>query len=228
MLTIRNAHHRGRSTTEWLNSLHTFSFADYYSPEWMEWGFLRVINEDFIKPGSGFAMHAHKDMEIITYVVSGELSHHDSMGNGSIIKPGEVQRMSAGVGVRHSEFNNSATTSVHLLQIWIIPEKKSIQPSYEQKKIANAPDQLILIGSSNPTKNSIKIHQNINLYAGYFNKGFILSHALNNRRCWLQLIKGSILLNEQEIVAGDGVALYEEERMNIQCIEQTEMLFFEL
>ena len=145
MLIIRNADHRGRTKTDWLDSYHTFSFAEYVDQRWMSFGCLRVINEDFIKPDMGFGMHSHHDMEIITYVIKGVLSHKDNMGNGSLIKPGEIQRMSAGSGVRHSEFNASNKDELHLLQIWILPEKKGIQPGYEQKLIAKVQNQLVLI-----------------------------------------------------------------------------------
>lgn len=228
MIIIRPSETRGRSKLDWLNSYHTFSFAEYYDEHWMSFGFLRVINEDFIKPGGGFSTHAHRDMEIITYVISGSLEHKDSLGNGSIIKPSEIQRMSAGTGVRHSEFNPSNTDELHLLQIWILPEKKAMAPGYEQKKILKHTNQFILIASNKPSEHAVIIHQNINLYAGYFDKGLNLSYSLNNHQGWLQLIKGRILLNEQLVHAGDGVLIQNEKQLEIECKEDAELLFFEM
>lgn len=228
MILLRKAGDRGHSKLDWLNSHHTFSFADYYDENWMGSGFLRVINEDFIQPGSGFDMHPHRNMEIITYVVRGALEHKDSMGNGSIIKPGEIQRMSAGSGVRHSEFNYSDTDELHLLQIWIVPENKGMKPGYEQKQIQKQSNQFILIGSNNPSVQAVTIHQNIDLYAGFLDKNSSLIYTLNNHQGWLQLIKGQIQLNEHLVRAGDGVLIQNEKQLTIQCKDEAELLFFEM
>lgn len=228
MITLRQAEHRGHNTIDWLNSYHTFSFADYYDESWMRRGFLRVINEDYIQPGQGFNTHPHRDMEIITYVIQGELRHQDSMGNGSVIKPGEIQRMSAGTGIHHSEFNNSSTEELHLLQIWILPEKKGIKPSYEQKQIDKKRNQLVLLGSQHPTQEAVKIHQNIMLYAGYFDRNHSVSYILNNQDTWIQLIKGTLNLNGMIIQAGDGVWIQQEKEIVLNCEKDAEFLLFKM
>jgi len=228
MIIVRASEHRGRGHLNWLNSYHTFSFANYYDENWMGYGFLRVINEDFIQPSSGFDTHPHRDMEIITYVVSGTLEHKDSMGNGSIIKSGEIQRMSAGSGVRHSEFNHSDTDELHLLQIWILPDKKGMTPGYEQKKIQKKSNQFILIGSNHASSQAVTIHQNINLYAGFFNKYSSFIYTLTTHQAWLQLIKGRIQLNGNLVSTGDGVLIQNEKQLTIQCENEVELLFFEM
>ena len=228
MLILRKALDRGHSQIEWLNSYHTFSFADYYEESWMSFGPLRVINEDYIQPGRGFNMHPHRDMEIITYIVSGALKHQDSMGNGSVIMPGEIQRMSAGSGVRHSEFNHSNKEELHLLQIWIMPEKKGLEPGYEQKKIDEKLNQLVLIGSDNPTEQAVKIHQDVQLFVGVFEKDKKISHALSHRQAWLQLVKGQIQINQQDLLAGDGIGIQDEAKLIIECFEPSEFLLFEM
>ncbi len=228
MITVRSAEQRGRGLFSWLNSYHSFSFANYYDEHWMGFGALRVINEDVIQPSSGFDMHSHHDMEIITYVVSGALEHKDNMGNGSIIRPGEIQRMSAGSGVRHSEFNHSTRDELHLLQIWIIPLEKGIQPSYEQKQIQHKINEFILIGSPKPSAHALLIHQRVNLYVGHFKKNATLTHHLAHQSAWLQLVKGTIQVNGHLMHAGDGVALSEEQYINLECIDDAELLFFEM
>lgn len=228
MVIIRKAHERGRGQLDWLDSFHTFSFADYYDPNWMGFGHLRVINEDFIKPDRGFATHSHHNMEIVTYVISGILAHKDSMGNGSIIKPGEIQRMSAGTGVRHSEFNASLTEPLHLLQIWIVPQETGIQPGYEQKQIQKTMNQLILIGAPTAAEGIVKIHQQIKLYAGYFSANFELTHAVSNRPIWLQLIQGQIRCNQHVLAPGDGLLMQDEASLTIVCVEDCEFLLFEM
>lgn len=228
MITIRKSLDRGKSQIDWLHSYHTFSFADYYDEQWMGFDYLRVINEDFIKPGRGFEMHSHHDMEIITYIVQGALAHKDSMGNGAVIRPGEIQRMSAGTGVRHSEFNSSNKEELHLLQIWIKPKQLGIKPGYEQKQIAKVSDQLILIGAPNAPENGVTIHQDIHLYVGYFTKGASLSHHRENSRYWLQLIKGSLDINQQTIHQGDGAAIHDEKEITLCCNEPCEFLLFEM
>lgn len=228
MIILRKAGERGHSKTDWLSSYHTFSFSDYYDNDWMSRGFLRVINEDYIQPGQGFDMHPHRDMEIITYVIHGALRHQDSMGNGSIIKPGEIQRMSAGTGVRHSEFNHSNEEMLHLLQIWILPEKKGIEPGYEQRQIHQIRNQLILIGSQHPTQQAVKIHQNIELYGGYFDKDHSISCLLNQQDVWLQLIQGELYVNECALHAGDGIWVQQENNMEIHCMHDAEFLLFKM
>jgi redox-sensitive bicupin YhaK (pirin superfamily) len=227
-MMIRVAKERGRSQSSWLNSYHSFSFADYYDPSHMGFSVLRVINEDVIQPDSGFGMHAHQDMEIITYVISGELVHKDSMGNGSIIKPGEIQRMSAGTGVKHSEFNASTTEPLHLLQIWIIPDQQGLMPSYEQKLIAKTANNLSLIASSSPAKHAVLVHQDIHLHLGCLNKNSKLSHTLNKPSCWIQLISGSIECNGKILQPGDGLALKNQDKLMIQGLIDSEFLLFEL
>ena len=228
MMIVRKADERGRSEIEWLNSFYTFSFADYDNPQWENRGNLRVINEDYIQPSRGFDLHPHRDMEIITYIISGALKHSDSMGNGSIIRPGEIQRMSAGTGVRHSEFNASDTDELHLLQIWILPEQKGIEPSYEQKVIPQTRNQLLLIGSPNPSSLAIKIHQNIELYVGYFDSNQSISIPLKGQDGWLQLIKGQLNVNETLLQAGDGAWIQHEQAIKIECQDDAEFLIFKM
>lgn len=228
MIYIRKSQERGLGRTQWLNSLHTFSFADYYDPQFMGFGNLRVINEDTVQPGFGFGKHPHNNMEIISYVVEGSLEHKDSMGTGSVITPGEIQIMSAGTGVEHSEFNHSKTDLLHFLQIWIIPEKSNLKPSYQQKKIQQTKNIWILIGSREQQDSAVKINQDVDLFAAFITPNNSLDYELqNNRMAWLQLIKGKITLNNQEILAGDGVAI-ENEKIHIKCLEDAELLFFDL
>ncbi len=228
MITLRRSNERGFSNTNWLKSQHTFSFSDYYDPTWMRRGFIRVINEDYIKPSQGFGMHPHKDMEIITYVIRGALKHHDSMGYNSIIKPGEIQRMSAGSGIQHSEFNYSGTEELHLLQIWILPEEKDLKPHYEQKEIPHMRNQLILIGSKFPSGEMIKIHQNIELYVGYYDKNHSDSFNLNRHAIWIQLIQGSLNVNGHKIFSGDGVWIEQEDHLEIDCTQDADFLLFKM
>ena len=232
MITIRPRDERGVGNFGWLDSRHSFSFGSYYDPQQMGFASLRVINEDRIIPAKGFATHGHQDMEIISYVLSGELEHRDSMGNGSVIRPGDVQRMSAGTGIRHSEFNASATDPVHFLQIWIMPEQKGLEPSYEEKHYPPEAKrgQLKLVGSRDGRDNSVKIHQDVNLYITSLSKGDRLSHQLqDNRVVWLQVAKGSILLNDRLLRAGDGAAISDETQIAITGKSQeSEILLFDL
>ncbi len=221
MITIRPQNQRGVANLSWLDSRHTFSFGNYYDPQHMGFASLRVINEDKVIPGKGFGTHGHQDMEIITCVLSGELEHRDSMGNGSVIRPGDVQRMSAGTGVRHSEFNASDTNPVHLLQIWIMPEKRGLEPSYEEKNFSSQIKQgkLTLIGSQDGRDNSVTIHQDVNLYLGLLTKSDCLSYPVKNNRdnrgIWLQVARGEVKLNEQLLQAGDGAAITNETEIAI-------------
>ena len=229
MITIRKAQDRGTTRTDWLISFHTFSFGDYYDPRFMHFGTLRVINEDTVQPGKGFPTHPHRDMEIITYVTSGTLEHKDSMGNGSLIKPGEIQRMSAGTGITHSEFNHSKNELVHLLQIWILPNQKELTPSYEQKSIAKINNQFILIGAQNPSKEAVTIHQDVKLYVAYLEPNNLIHYTFENqRKGWLQLIKGKINLNDQALSPGDGAMISSESDIQIKSLQESEFLFFDL
>lgn len=229
MINIRKSSDRGHSQIGWLDSYHTFSFSNYYDPNHMNFGNLRVINEDFIEPAMGFGKHPHQNMEIITYVVKGVLEHKDSMGTGSIIQPGEIQKMSAGTGVEHSEFNHSPDEEVHLLQIWIVPEKQSIPPSYEQKKIIQQKDKLILLGSREGGENVVTIHQDVKLFAAYLIGDHSIQYTYEPRRQgWLQLIKGKIKVNEHALTAGDGAAIIDEALIKVTGVEDAEFLMFDL
>jgi redox-sensitive bicupin YhaK (pirin superfamily) len=210
MLNIRRANERGHAEHGWLDSRHTFSFADYYDPKFMGFGPLRVINEDRVQPGEGFGTHSHRDMEIISYVLEGELAHKDSMGNGSVIRPGDVQRMSAGTGVTHSEFNHSPSELVHFLQIWILPERERMRPSYEEKHFDDADKRgrLKLVASRDGRDGSVVIHQDVALYAALLENGERVEHALaDGRRAWAQVTRGSVQVNGETLVAGDGAAI---------------------
>lgn len=230
MIIVRKSLDRGKAKNDWLKSFHTFSFAEYHDPEYMNFGPLRVINEDYIQPNEGFGMHSHADMEIITFVVKGELQHKDSMGTGSIIKPGEIQKMSAGSGVKHSEFNHSKTEVLHLLQIWIIPDKTGIKPAYEQKTIpVENKNQLILIGSPSGDENAVSIQQNVHLYAAYLGNDAVIYTPLKaNQAAWLQVIKGEVDVNGEKLSAGDGAGILEEKMLTIQSHKNSEFLYFEL
>ncbi|MEO0013215.1 MAG: hypothetical protein RLZZ535_1604 [Cyanobacteriota bacterium] len=232
MITIRPQDQRGIAKFNWLDSRHSFSFGNYYDPQHMGFASLRVINEDKIIPAEGFGTHGHQDMEIITCVLSGELEHRDSMGNGSVIRPGDVQRMSAGTGVRHSEFNASATEPVHLLQIWILPEERGLEPSYEEKNFSSElkQGQLTLLGSRDGTNNSVTIHQDVNLYLGSLTKSDRLTYQIkDNRGIWLQVAKGEVKLNERLLQAGDGAAITKETEIAIAGNSpDAEFLLFDL
>jgi redox-sensitive bicupin YhaK (pirin superfamily) len=227
MIIVRKSNERGRGQHDWLDSYHTFSFADYQDPKHMHFHSLRVINEDFIKPSFGFGKHPHQNMEIITYVISGTLAHKDSMGNGSIIKPGEIQKMSAGTGVEHSEFNPSPTEPLHLLQIWIIPNQQQLSPSYEQVTINKKPNEFILIGSPIKQEGAVQIHEQVNLYVAYLDANTTIDyHFENNQAGWIQIVKGAIELNNLTLTAGDGAAIEDESRITIISQENTELLLF--
>ncbi len=222
MIKIRPAYERGAVNLGWLDSRHTFSFGNYYDPDHTNFGPLRVINEDKVQPGQGFGTHGHKDMEIVTYVLSGELEHKDSLGNGSRMRPGDVQRMSAGTGILHSEFNPSAEQPVHLLQIWLLPGQQGLAPSYEQTAFTDVEkrDRLRLIGSSDGREGSVTIHQDISLYAASLRPGVSLSHlAQPDRGLWIQVAHGAILVNGQNLSAGDGAAITQQNGLKPQQIE---------
>ncbi|NCQ98463.1 MAG: pirin family protein [Microcystis aeruginosa L211-101] len=229
MITIRKAEERGHANYGWLDTYHTFSFAQYYDPQQINFRSLRVINEDKVIGGKGFHTHGHHDMEILTYVLAGELEHQDSLGTGSVIRHGEIQRMSAGTGIKHSEFNHSATNPLHLLQIWIIPDQKNLEPSYEQKAIEFSSHTLQLIASPTGAGNAVKVHQDVNLSAGIMPPGQSLTHSLApSRYGWLQVARGQINVNGVHLRAGDGAAISEETSLAIQSLEDSEILLFDL
>ena len=230
-LTLRRSEERGKANFGWLDSKHSFSFGHYYDPEHMGFGPLRVINEDRVAPGGGFPTHPHNDMEIISYVLEGALEHKDSLGTGSVIRPGDVQRMSAGTGVRHSEYNASKTDPVHFLQIWIVPEKKGIAPSYEQKTFAEADkrDELRLIGSRDGRDGSVTIHRDVDLYASVLTPGQSVRHVLRSGRgAWVQVARGSVTLNGERLQAGDGVAIEQPREIAIEASHAAEVLLFDM
>ena len=231
MIKVRKSNERGGANHGWLQSQHTFSFADYYDPGFMGFRDLRVINEDHIAPAQGFPTHGHRDMEIITYVINGELSHRDSMGNGETIRPHEVQRMTAGTGVLHSEYS-SPTDKTHLLQIWILPEKQNLQPGYEQKYFAPEEKQgkLRLVASRGGDDGSVTINQDVSLYASVFSKGDSDEHELGEgRHAWIQVISGSLDVNGTTLEKGDGAAISEERLLQLKATaDNTEFLLFDL
>ena len=235
MITIRPKDERGLADFGWLNSRHTFSFGSYYDPNHMGFASLRVINEDRVIPAKGFGTHGHQDMEIISYVLSGELAHQDSMGNGSTIRPGNVQRMSAGTGIRHSEFNGSNSDPVHFLQIWIMPDQTGLEPSYEEKNftLEDKQGKLKLVGSNDGRDGSVIIHQDVNLYLAALSKGDRLTHEIaTNRVAWLQVTKGKVLLGDRTLEAGDGAAIIDEPEITIayagDANNETEVLLFDM
>lgn len=231
MIELRKSAERGYADHGWLRSFHSFSFAEYRDPAHMHFGPLRVINEDFIEPNQGFGTHAHRDMEIITYVLSGDLSHKDSMGNGSTIRPGNVQRMSAGRGVTHSEFNHGSGLPTHLLQIWIIPDRNGLEPGYEERHFSEAEKRgrLRLVVSGDGVDGSVSMHQDARLYVGLFDgdERATLSLAAG-RRAYVHLAKGALTVNGQRIEAGDAIKLAQETDLQLSHGEQAEVLVFDL
>ena len=231
MLKLKKSSDRGYANHSWLKSYHSFSFADYYDPNNMGWGNLRVINEDVINPGTGFGEHSHRNMEIITYVLSGELAHEDSLGNIKTIPPGDVQRMSAGKGVTHSEFNHAKGQNTHLLQIWIEPNIQNIKPSYEQKTVPTINKQgvLRLIASPTGEQDSVTIHADANLYAGFFNDEESATLTLNpSRKAYVHLIRGELKVNGQTISGGDALLLAQETQIQLSDGKKAEVLVFDL
>ncbi len=230
-LTIRRAEERGKAKFSWLDSKHTFSFGHYHNPEHIGFGPLRVINEDRVAPGAGFPTHPHSNMEIISYVLDGALEHKDSLGTGSVIRPGDVQRMTAGTGVRHSEFNASNSDPVHFLQIWIIPEAEGLEPSYEQKAFADEEKRgrWRLIASRTGREGSLTIHRDVDLYAAIVGQGESVSHRLQSgRRAWVQVARGSVKLNGKELRAGDGAAVTEPVDLAVVGEADSEVLIFDI
>jgi redox-sensitive bicupin YhaK (pirin superfamily) len=232
MITVRPAAERGTANFGWLDSRHTFSFGHYYDPDHMGFGPLRVINEDRVAPGRGFDTHGHQDMEIISYVLDGALEHKDSIGTGSVIRPGDVQVMSAGTGIRHSEFNPSKNEPVHFLQIWVLPDKQGLAPRYDQKSFPSAEkrDRLRLVGSSDGRDGSIVIHQDADIYDALLSRGHAVTHALKaGRKSWIQVVGGVVEVNGKAAVAGDGVAVEDESAVSITArADGTEVLVFDL
>jgi redox-sensitive bicupin YhaK (pirin superfamily) len=231
MLQVLRSAERGFADHGWLKSYHTFSFGDYHNSEWVQYGPLRVINDDYVAPGQGFGKHGHRDMEILTYILEGELEHKDSMGNGSLIRPGDVQRMSAGTGVLHSEFNPSATQAVHLLQVWIVPQAQHLAPGYEQKHFTSADKRgrLRLIASPAGAEGSVAINQDARVYAGLFDGAESQVVALAaGRRAWVHLARGTLAVNASQLAAGDAAYVAGPAQLTLQAGREAEVLLFDL
>ena len=231
MITVRKAADRGAVNFGWLDSKHTFSFGSYHDPDHMGFGHLRVINDDHVEPGQGFGTHPHRDMEIVSYVIDGSLQHKDNMGNGSVIEYGEVQRMTAGTGVQHSEFNPSADKPVHFLQIWILPEQMSLAPGYEQKKfdVEDKHNQLRLVISRDGRAGSLRVHQDVDMYASVMEPGAELRHHFAaGRQGWLQVIRGEVSVNGNALRTGDGAAVEDIEELQLDASENSELLLFDM
>jgi redox-sensitive bicupin YhaK (pirin superfamily) len=231
MIQVRKSEERGHAKHGWLDSYHTFSFADYYDPKFTGYRDLLVINEDRIQPGQGFGKHPHENMEIVTYVLEGELAHKDSMGTGSVIRPGDVQRMTAGTGVRHSEFNNSNEKPVHLLQIWITPQKDGLKPSYEERKFPTEEkkNRLRLVVSPSGEDGSVKIHQDAKLFSTLLEEGKEVSYPLGSDRYgWVQVARGSVELNGKCLREGDGASISNETNLKLVATTPAEVLVFDL
>ncbi len=231
MVTIRRAQDRGHFNHGWLDTYHTFSFGDYYDPAHVQVRSLRVMNEDRVAPSQGFGMHGHRDMEIVTYVLSGALEHRDSLGNGSVLKPGELQRMTAGTGIRHSEFNPSPSEPVHLYQIWLLPERPGLTPGYEQKAFPRAgrQDRWQLVASPDAADGSLRIHQDAQIYLAELAAGATLAHDVAaGRLAWLQVLRGEVHLDDQRLLAGDGAAVSDQLRLQLTGVQPSELLLFDL
>lgn len=230
MMKIRKANERGHANHGWLDTYHTFSFADYYDPDWMGYRSLRVINDDLVMPGMGFGTHPHRDMEIITYILSGRLEHKDSMGNGRVMRAGEVQYMAAGTGVQHSEFNPSKDEAVHLLQIWIQPERKGVKPRYAEKSLADAPAGVLhLVTSGSGRDGSIAIHQDADLWLAKLDPDTRVAHPLApGRHAWLHVAEGEVLLNGEKLGGGDAAAVTEESSLELSATKTAQVLLFDL
>lgn len=229
MMNIRKANERGHAEHGWLDSYHTFSFADYYDPNWMGYRTLRVINDDLVMPGEGFGMHPHRDMEIVTYILSGALQHKDSMGNGRVIRPGDFQYMSAGTGVMHSEFNPSAEEAVRLLQIWIMPDEKGVKPRYAEKSFADAPAGFYLVTSKTGREGSIGVHQDADLWLAKFDGTNRVSHKLApGRNAWVHVAEGDVTVNGKNLSGGDAAAINGEETIELSAAKPAQVLLFDL
>ena len=231
MVHIRKADERGHADHVWLNTWHTFSFADYHDPQYMGFRALRVINEDRVQPGEGFGTHPHRDMEIISYVIDGALEHKDSMGNGTVIRPGDVQRMSAGTGITHSEFNHSSEDLVHFLQIWMLPDTKGLEPGYEQKVFSDKEKcgQLRLVASKDGRDGSLTIHQDASMYDSILEEGMEVNYPVPpGRHVWLQVVRGDINVNGVSLGQGDGAGISDETLLKIIAEKDSELLLFNL
>lgn len=231
MLNIRKAQDRGKANLGWLESYHTFSFAEYYDPKHMGFADLRVINDDIIAPGKGFGTHPHKDMEIVTYVLKGALEHRDSMGNGSVMRPGDVQRMSAGTGVTHSEFNHSQDEPVHLLQIWVLPDRKNHEPGYEQKYFSDDEKRgrLRLIAARDGENGSVSLNQDIRIYSGLLDGDEAVTFQPDaGRVVWIHVARGNVNINGQRLEAGDGASLEENQSLHFTAGDNAEVLLFDM
>ena len=231
MISIRHAEDRGVANFGWLDSRHSFSFGHYYDPDHMGFGPLRVINEDKVLGGQGFDTHGHENMEIISYVLSGALEHKDSIGTGSVIRPGDVQRMSAGTGIRHSEFNHSETDPVHFLQIWILPERQGLEPDYEEKTFSQEERSgaLRLLAAHDGRGGALTINQDVDLYGAVIARGETLTHTLRDgRKAWIQVARGSVTLNGEQLYPGDGAAVSDEPRLDLKATSDAEILLFDM
>ena len=231
MITIRKANDRGHANYGWLDTYHTFSFSSYQDPRHMSFRALRVMNEDRVEPGQGFGTHPHRDMEIVTYVLEGALEHKDSMGNGEVLRPGEFQRMSAGTGITHSEFNPSEKEPVHLYQIWLFPERRGIEPSYEQKRFDDEQmhNRLRLVASRAAADGSLAIHQDASIFLSRIDAQRQVEHRLaNGRHAWLQVLRGSVTLNGQDLLTSDGAAVSDEPALQVRANEDAEIMLFDL
>jgi redox-sensitive bicupin YhaK (pirin superfamily) len=231
MRSVRRAAERGRTALGWLDSKHTFSFGEYYDPAHMGFRALRVINDDVVAGGRGFAPHSHRDMEILSYIVAGELEHRDSLGTGSVIHAGEVQRMSAGTGVTHSEYNHSQTSPVRFLQIWILPERQGLEPGYEQRRFGGegARDRLQLVASRSGRDGSVTVHQDVDVYLSMLGAGGAVAHALRDGRyAWAQVVRGDVEVETDRLVEGDGIAISGERSIRMRSDAGGEVLLFEL
>lgn len=231
MIQVRHADERGAADFGWLDSKHTFSFGQFYDPDHMGFGPLRVINEDRVAPGKGFDTHGHQDMEIISYVLDGALEHKDSLGTGSVIRAGDVQRMTAGSGIRHSEFNHSDTDPVHFLQIWILPEREGLEPGYEQRSFSSEDRSggLRLLASRNGEAGSLTVHQDVRLYGSLLRTAEKLVHPVqSDRRVWIQVVRGALTVNGKSVGSGDGVALADEHEVHLVARSDSEILLFDM
>jgi redox-sensitive bicupin YhaK (pirin superfamily) len=231
MITVRRSNERGHFDHGWLNTYHTFSFDQYYDPRYMGFRNLRVINEDLVAAGRGFPKHGHRDMEIITYILEGALKHEDSMGNGSVIRPGDVQRMTAGTGVRHSEQNASDQERVHLLQIWILPNTVGLEPGYEQKAFSEDErrGRLRLIASEDSRDGSVEVHQDVSLFASVLPAGQEVEHTMDQQRyAWIQVARGAVEVNGEKADQGDGLVVVGESSLRIRAQQDAEVLLFDL
>lgn len=231
MIDVIRSDSRGSADHGWLQSKHTFSFADYQNPSMMGFAKLRVVNEDWIEPGQGFGMHPHRDMEIVTYMIDGALEHKDNLGNGSVIRPGELQRMTAGTGVVHSEYNHSANEKAHLLQIWILPERNGLDPAYEQKLFPSEEksNRWRLVGSRDGRDGSLTIHQDVSLHSSELDEGTELSYAFDGcRRGFLQIVKGAVAIDGQQLTVGDAVATQQQPSFSVRASANSELLLFDM